>query len=214
MIPHLVAYTMDPYVSSMGDNVHFSTSNAPFSMTQALARKNTQWNPHVKQIFIVACETQKHKRLRELLNSTCVKYIDAASNEWWERKIKENKDYREFRDKDCRQVYNYKDTHPLDEEGSRSSDEGERTNPAVSSMDVLRPRSGNKCTSGSKNKKDKRAKISALDLSNSVIRATSTSGKVAAKINSLVGVDVPDVNTLMKELLLTDRLNKKTDMYF
>ncbi|XP_022853335.1 uncharacterized protein LOC111374832 [Olea europaea var. sylvestris] len=55
----------------------------------------------------------KYKHLRELLNSTGVEYISHTGtingpDEWWERKIQENKDYREFRDKDCREVYSYK----------------------------------------------------------------------------------------------------------
>ncbi|CAA3003313.1 Hypothetical predicted protein [Olea europaea subsp. europaea] len=101
----------------------------------------------------------------------------------------ENKDYREFRDKGCREVYSYKvlfgdaydsdkytvtpstmcrtgfslfedsrhedlqDSHPVDEEGSGSSDEGERMDPVASNMDVSRPQSGDKCTHGDKKKK-------------------------------------------------------------
>ncbi|CAA3016683.1 Hypothetical predicted protein [Olea europaea subsp. europaea] len=162
----------------------------------------------------------------------------------------ENKDCREFRDKDCREVYSYKvlfgdaydndkyaitpstmcrtgfslfedsrhedlqDSHPVDEEGSGSSDEGERMDPVASSMDVSRPRSGDKRTHGGRNKKEKRGKVSVTDLSDSVHLASAASAKIAAKINSLVDPDVPDANTLMKELLSTGRLQKKTDMYF
>ncbi|CAA3033388.1 Hypothetical predicted protein [Olea europaea subsp. europaea] len=160
----------------------------------------------------------------------------------------ENKDYREFRDKDCSEVYSYKvlfgdaydsdkyavtpstmcrtgfslfedsrhedlqDSHPVDEEGSGSSDEGERMDPVESSMDVLRPRSGDKRTHGGRNKKEKRGKMSVTDLLDSVHLASTVSAKIAAKINSLVGPNVSDANTLMKELLSTGRLKKKTDM--
>lgn len=48
-----------------------------------------------------------------------------------------------------------------------------------------------------------------MDLLFFVDRATSASQHVAAKINSLIGLDVPDANTLMKELLSTGRLSKK-----
>ncbi|CAA3023233.1 Hypothetical predicted protein [Olea europaea subsp. europaea] len=73
-------------------------------------------------------------------------------------------------------------------------------------MDVSRPQSGDKRTHGGKNKKEKRAKVSATSLSDSVNLATAASAKIAAKINSLVGPDVPDANMLMKELLSTGRL--------
>lgn len=58
------------------------------------------------------CLRHKHKRLTELLNCSGVEYNSAtgtiaASNEWWEQKIKENKDYKEYIDKDRRDVYSY-----------------------------------------------------------------------------------------------------------
>lgn len=191
----------------------------------------------------------------ELLNCTSDEYISAtstiaASNEWWERKIKENKDFKEYMDKDCREVYNYKvlfgdafdndkyavtpsqmcwtgfamfedsgyedllDTHPDTEENSGSSDEGDKTCRDATSIDVSRPRSGDKCRSGSKITKEKRSKIRARDLSYSVNRATSASQQVAKKIDKLVGPAVTAAKTLMSELMATGRLQKKTELYF
>ncbi|XP_022855762.1 uncharacterized protein LOC111376981 isoform X2 [Olea europaea var. sylvestris] len=51
-----------------------------------------------------------HKRLFELLNSSGVAYNEStdqivASKEWWNRKIKENKDDKEFKDKDVNNIY-------------------------------------------------------------------------------------------------------------
>ncbi|CAA3003765.1 Hypothetical predicted protein [Olea europaea subsp. europaea] len=82
------------------------------------------------------------------------------------------------------------DAHSIDEEGSKLSNEGERTDRAISSINVSRPRSEDKRRSGSNNKKEKRSKISIGELSFSVDRVTSASERVAAKIHSFVGHEV------------------------
>ncbi|XP_022863854.1 uncharacterized protein LOC111383899 [Olea europaea var. sylvestris] len=51
----------------------------------------------------------KHKRFEELINSSGVAYdtstgLISASTEWWDRKMKERKEYK---DKDCRELYRY-----------------------------------------------------------------------------------------------------------
>ncbi|XP_022890509.1 uncharacterized protein LOC111405725 [Olea europaea var. sylvestris] len=164
--------------------------------------------------------------------------------------LKENKDYKEFKGKDCREVYSLKvlfedaydndkyavtpstmcrtgfsmfedsgledlrDSQPLDEEGTGSSDESEKTELAGSSADMSRPQSGDNRRSGGNSKKGKRAKMPASDVSDAVNRASTASEKVAATINNLLGPNVPDAQTLMNEMLSTGRLHKKTDMYF
>ncbi|CAA2985732.1 Hypothetical predicted protein [Olea europaea subsp. europaea] len=128
-----------------------------------------------------------------------------ASRPLYTRKGRKREEYGELQDSfDMFEDNGHKNlwgTRLFDEEGSGSSDKGDRMDSATSSMDVSRLRSGGKPMFGNKNKKDKRAKIFAMDLSNSVNCASSASEKVAAKINSLVRADVPDANTLMKELL-------------
>ncbi|XP_022851998.1 uncharacterized protein LOC111373662 [Olea europaea var. sylvestris] len=51
-----------------------------------------------------------YRRLFDLLKGTGVEYNEStgrvvASEEWWNRKIRENKDYREFKDKDVSEIY-------------------------------------------------------------------------------------------------------------
>ncbi|XP_022861518.1 L10-interacting MYB domain-containing protein-like [Olea europaea var. sylvestris] len=48
----------------------------------------------------------KHKRFEELINSSGVAYdtstgLISVSTEWWDQKIKEKKEYKKYKDKDC-----------------------------------------------------------------------------------------------------------------
>lgn len=162
----------------------------------------------------------------------------------------ENKEYKDFKDKDCREVYGYKDLFgdafdnekyavtpsklcktgfamfddsgyddmedsvPAEEESSASSDDAEPWDKTAMSMEGSRPRSGDKRKSVVEKIKGKRKKNSSSNLSYSVDRATSASERVAAKLDKLVGPEVPDAKTCIKEMLATGRLQKKMDMYF
>lgn len=162
----------------------------------------------------------------------------------------ENKEYREFKDKDCRETYAYqllfvdafdsekyattltklcrigfamfedsanddtRDTMPMYDESSGSSDEGNKLEGSTSSMDFSNRRSGENCRSGSSKSKEKRTKISAKELSYSIERATIVSEKVTTKIDNLVGSNVPSMKTCMKELFAMGMMQKKTDLYF
>ncbi|XP_022883824.1 L10-interacting MYB domain-containing protein-like [Olea europaea var. sylvestris] len=58
----------------------------------------------------------KHKRFKELINSSGGAYDTStglinASAEWWDRKTKERKEYK---DKDCRELYRYKNAMIVD----------------------------------------------------------------------------------------------------
>lgn len=162
----------------------------------------------------------------------------------------ENKEYREFKEKDCREIYAYQvlfgdafdnekyattptnlcrtgfamfednpNDHPRDatsicEESSSSSDEDDKLDRPILSMDVSDRRSReNRRSDGSKSI-EKRTKISVREFSYSVDRAMTTSEKVVAKLDNLVGSNVPDTKTCMKKLFATTRLHKKIDLYF
>ncbi|XP_022873360.1 uncharacterized protein LOC111392284 isoform X2 [Olea europaea var. sylvestris] len=51
-----------------------------------------------------------YKRLSELVNSSGIEYNDATSRivtseEWWNRNIKENVIYKDFKDRDVKEIY-------------------------------------------------------------------------------------------------------------
>ncbi|CAA2997498.1 Hypothetical predicted protein [Olea europaea subsp. europaea] len=150
----------------------------------------------------------------------------------------ERNEYKEYTDKDCRELYRYKvlfgdvfdydkysitpsqashtdfttfedsghndhsDEILVDVESRGSSDEdGVAAPPSVWPVVEKRLKEKKKC-------------FSSRDVSYFVDCATSTSEKIAAKIDYFIGAAVSDSKTYMSELLATGRLQKQMDLYF
>ncbi|CAA2987505.1 Hypothetical predicted protein [Olea europaea subsp. europaea] len=94
----------------------------------------------------------------------------------------------------------HRDEIPVDIESSGSSDEGGVAAPPSTTMDESNPHSGNKRKAIEKRTKEKKKKFSSQDVSYSVDCATSTSEKIAAKIDNFIGATVSDPKTCMSEL--------------
>lgn len=92
-----------------------------------------------------------------------------------------------------------REANPIDEERNGSSDEVEKMDKVALRMDISGPRSRDKRKLGGNKKKENTTKIFERELSYSVDRSTSASEKLVAKIDNLVGPDVPNLMTYMKE---------------
>ncbi|CAA2988198.1 Hypothetical predicted protein [Olea europaea subsp. europaea] len=108
----------------------------------------------------------------------------------------------------------HRDEVPVDVESSGSSDEARVAAPRSSARDESGPHSRDKRKAVGKQAKEKRKKFSSRDMSYSVDCTTSTSEKIAAKIDHFIGDAVSDSKTCMSELFATGRLQKQTDLYF
>ncbi|XP_022873358.1 uncharacterized protein LOC111392284 isoform X1 [Olea europaea var. sylvestris] len=106
-----------------------------------------------------------------------------------------------------------RDAIPVDDESSGSSDEAEQMG-VRACYNVSSTTDSNKRKSSSEQRRGRKKKMSAHELSFSVVRATSATEEVMAKIHTMMTSNKSAGVNCVKELLATGRLERCTPFYF